>query len=147
MTSASLSIVVVTYNSASAIRRTLEALLGELAEGDEVIVVDNASADGTPAVVAELCPAATVLANPGNTGFAAAANQGAAAATRDVLVLLNPDAAPAPGWGAAIRSPAGGPYAAWMALVSADDGRIVNTSGGVVHLTGIAWAGQAIPVR
>jgi GT2 family glycosyltransferase len=60
-------------------------------------------------------------------------------------VLLNPDAVPAPGWRAAIERPVvdGRDWAAWMALVTAEEGRVVNTRGGVVHFTGIAWAGGA----
>jgi N-acetylglucosaminyl-diphospho-decaprenol L-rhamnosyltransferase len=60
-------------------------------------------------------------------------------------VLLNPDAVPGPGWRDAIERPAadGRGWEAWMALVTAEDGRVVNTKGGVIHFTGIAWAGGA----
>ena len=80
-----------------------------------------------------------------NAGFAAGANAGAAAATGDLLVFLNPDARPAPGFVEAIAAPLrdGRGWAAWMGLVTAEDGRVVNTNGGVVHFTGIAWAGEA----
>ena len=65
-----------------------------------------------------------------------------AAASGDLLVFLNPDATPAPGFVDAIRAPRGA-WSAWQGLVTADGGSAVNTSGGVVHFTGIAWAGQA----
>ena len=60
-------------------------------------------------------------------------------------MLLNPDAVPGPGWRDAIERPAaeGRGRAAWMALVTAEGGSVVNTRGGVVHFTGIAWAGGA----
>ncbi len=137
--------IVVTHNSRAAIARSLPALAGQLAEGDELIVVDNASADGTAAATRELAPAATVVETGANLGFAAACNRGAAAASADLLVLLNPDAEPAPGFRDAIARPLaeGRGWAAWQGLVTADAGRIVNTRGGVLHFTGIAWAGGA----
>ena len=52
---------------------------------------------------------------------------------------------PQPGWREAIERPLveGRGWAAWQALVTADGGHTVNTRGGVVHFTGIAWAGGA----
>ena len=137
-----LSIVVVTHNSAAALAGSLPALCRQLASGDELIVVDNASTDATLRVVAEHAPGAVVVETGFNAGFAAGANAGARAARGDVLVLLNPDATPQPGFVDAIRAPRGD-WTAWQGLVTADGGRAVNTSGGVVHFTGIAWAGQA----
>ena len=90
-------------------------------------------------------PAAVVHRTWRNAGFAAGANAGAAAATGELLLFLNPDARPAPGFVEAIAAPLGDGrgWAAWMGLVTAEDGRVVNTNGGVVHFTGIAWAGEA----
>jgi GT2 family glycosyltransferase len=140
-----LSVVVVAHNSAETLGRMLPRLLPELdRDGDEVIVVDNDSGDGTAGVVRSLAPDIRVIETGANLGFAAGANAGAQAATGDLLVLLNPDAAPLPGFGEAIRRPLfdGRGWDAWMGLVTMDGGRRVNTAGGVVHFTGIAWAGQ-----
>ena len=139
------SVVVVTHNSRDAIARTLPALAAELTDDDELIVVDNASADGTPAAARELAPSATVIDAGGNTGFAHANNVGVEVASGDLVVLLNPDAVPQPGFREAIVRPLadGRDWAAWMALVTEDEGRLVNTRGGVIHFTGIAWAGGA----
>jgi N-acetylglucosaminyl-diphospho-decaprenol L-rhamnosyltransferase len=140
---ARLSVVIVTHNNRGAISRTLPALERELRDEDELIVVDNASADGTPEAVAELAPGARVVETGGNPGFAAACNAGAEAASGELLVLLNPDAVPEEGFREAIERPLadGRGWAAWMGLVTAEGGRVVNTRGGVVHFTGIAWAG------
>jgi GT2 family glycosyltransferase len=129
-----LSVIVVTYRSAPALEALLPALERELEPGDELLVVDN---DGSGAAAA--AAGARVLRNAANVGFAAACNQGAAAATGDLLVFLNPDAIPQPGFRAAIADGHG--FDAWMGLVL--DGERVNTSGGVTHFTAIAWAGQA----
>jgi N-acetylglucosaminyl-diphospho-decaprenol L-rhamnosyltransferase len=139
------SAVVVTFNNAEAIARSLTALLGELSPTDELIVVDNASIDATADTVSALIPIATVIRNDANTGFAAAANRGAEAATGDLVVFLNPDAIVQPGFRDAITRPASDErgWAAWQGLVTMENGTVVNTSGGVVHFTGISWAGEA----
>jgi N-acetylglucosaminyl-diphospho-decaprenol L-rhamnosyltransferase len=140
-----LSVVVVTFNSREAVMKTLPALLEQLSSDDELIVVDNASQDGTADAVAGLAPHATLVQNEENEGFAPACNRAAELATGDLLVLINPDAVPAPGFSEAIRRPAldgNDGWAAWMGLVTVG-GHAINTSGGVIHFTGIAWAGDA----
>jgi GT2 family glycosyltransferase len=139
-----LSVVIVTYRQGPEVRATLEALERELRDGDELIVVDNASGDGTADVVATSAPDATLIRSEHNAGFPAGCNLGARAATGKLLVFLNPDAVPAPDWREAIAAPSdAGRWDAWQALVTAEDGTRVNTRGGVVHFTGIAWAGGA----
>jgi GT2 family glycosyltransferase len=140
-----LSVIVVTYDSAAAVARCMPRVVEQLAPGDELIVVDNASRDGTLDAVRTAAPGARVLAQTDNLGFAAGANAGAAAAGGDLLLFLNPDAEPAPGFVEAIRRPAQDDrgWAAWMGLVTMDGGTRINTSGGVVHFTGIAWSGEA----
>jgi GT2 family glycosyltransferase len=95
--------------------------------------------------VATVAPQAQVLRNASNLGFSGGCNEGAAAARGDLLVLLNPDALPAAGFARAIRRPwlERRGWAAWMGAVTMDGGRKINTAGGVVHFTGIAWAGAA----
>jgi N-acetylglucosaminyl-diphospho-decaprenol L-rhamnosyltransferase len=140
-----LAVVVVTYNSASALDRSLPALVAELRTGDELIVVDNASRDGTVARVGELAPAATIVEPRANLGFPAACNLGARAAGAELLCFLNPDAVPQPGFRDAIERPAldGSGWTAWQGLVASDGGQTVSSAGGVLHFTGIAWAGAA----
>lgn len=140
-----LSVVIVTHDSRAAVARTLPALAAQLRGGDELVVVDNASADGTPAVARELAPGAIVIETGANLGFAGACNRGAEAASGELLCLLNPDAVPERGWREAIELPLAEErgWAAWQGLVTAGGGRTVNTRGGVVHFTAIAWAGGA----
>lgn len=140
----SLSVVVVTLREAERMRKLLPALLPQLDEGDELIISDNGSTDGTLDVVAQMAPAALVVRNGANLGFAAACNRGAEVARGDLLVLLNPDTIPRPGCAEALRRPATDArgWTAWQALLTEGDGARVNSSGGVTHYTGIAWAGQ-----
>ena len=58
--------------------------------GIQTIVVDNASGDGTLALVREQ-PQVQIIANTENRGFAAAVNQGVRASAAEFLLLLNPD--------------------------------------------------------
>ena len=140
-----LSVIVVTYNSSAALAAALPPLVVQLDPHDELVIVDNDSSDETLSVVLDLAPAATVIETGGNVGFAAAANAGAAVASGDLLVFLNPDAMAAPDFADAIAAPLRDDrgWAAWMGLVTAESGSVVNTNGGVVHFTGIAWAGEA----
>jgi GT2 family glycosyltransferase len=142
---ASVAFIIVTHDSRDAIAGTLPPLVEQLQPDDELIVVDNASTDGTPATVRELAPGARVIEEGANVGYGEGNNLGAAAALAVLLCFLNPDAVPAPGFREAIARPLAGTrgWDAWQALVTADEGRVVNTRGGIVHFTGIAWAGGA----
>jgi N-acetylglucosaminyl-diphospho-decaprenol L-rhamnosyltransferase len=82
-----IGIIIVTYNSAAAIGDCLDAAL---ATGAEIVVVDNASADGTTAEVARR--GVRLIANQSNRGFAGAVNQGISATNCPYVVWLNPDA-------------------------------------------------------
>jgi GT2 family glycosyltransferase len=72
---------------------TLQECLASIPPGCEVVVVDQQSGDDSIAVARQLRPDATIIKAGANRGFAAGCNLGAANATGDVLVFLNPDAA------------------------------------------------------
>jgi hypothetical protein len=91
------SVVVVNWNAGGALARCLASLAPDAAAGAEVVVVDNASTDGSAAAAVATHPWARLHASGANVGFARGANAGAALARGDVLVFLNPDAAVAPG--------------------------------------------------
>lgn len=95
-----ISIAVVTFNNLTISRLCLESLLAHT--GDcEIIVVDNASTDRTPAYLHALAaqnPRVRTILNANNTGFAHANNQALAAARGEIFVLLNNDTIVAPGW-------------------------------------------------
>jgi GT2 family glycosyltransferase len=92
-----LSILLVTYRSREVILTCLRSFLaGDLAKRWEIIMVDNASADGTCEAVTPEFPWIQVIANKTNRGFPAAVNQAAQEAKGSYLLLLNPDTVVAP---------------------------------------------------
>jgi GT2 family glycosyltransferase len=96
----SVSIVILTHNNLRYTQECLEAL-DRTTAGHQIIVVDNASTDGTPAYLAGLedaKPHVGVFLNRRNAGFAAGCNQGVAASRHGTICLLNNDTVPMEGW-------------------------------------------------
>jgi GT2 family glycosyltransferase len=89
--------VVVNYNGAAVLPQTLRALACALLPADEVIVVDDASADGSEAMVQQELPQARVLRQPVRSGPAAARNRAFHQATRRHVLFLDNDVRIAPG--------------------------------------------------
>jgi GT2 family glycosyltransferase len=90
--SADVTAVLVSWNSADELPRSLGSVANAVAEA---IVVDNGSADGSVEVARAL--GARVMASPENRGFARAANQGVREARTPLVLLINPDAELCPG--------------------------------------------------
>ena len=81
------TVLIVSYNVRERLRRCLSAL----AAAAEVIVVDNASTDGSAAMVAAEFKAVQLIAWSVNRGFSAGVNAAARRATQSTLLVLNPD--------------------------------------------------------
>lgn len=92
------SVIVVSHDTAALTDRCLESLQAAASTTSiEVIVVDNASTDGSASWLAARHPQVRVVANPVNVGFARAVNQAARSAAAPLLLLLNPDTEATPG--------------------------------------------------
>lgn len=86
-----LSVVIVSYECRDLLARCLDSLPAAADELTcEVLVVDNASSDGTPRLLRQ-DPRVRALCNPDNRGFARATNQGIRASRGRYVLLLNPD--------------------------------------------------------
>ena len=86
---ASIAVVIVNYNTRENLRECLAAVL--LQATDQIIVVDNASSDGSVEMVRACFPTVTLHDNVWNRGYGAAANQAIFSCTADYLLLLNSD--------------------------------------------------------
>ena len=92
------TVVTVTYNAAGLVSACLDALVGQELDGIEmdVVVVDNASTDGTVELVESRYPSVLIIRSPTNRGFAGGNNLVLDTATSPFVILLNNDAVPAP---------------------------------------------------
>ncbi|MBX0327334.1 glycosyltransferase [Oscillochloris sp. ZM17-4] len=100
MTPASVSVVVVNLNGCHHLEPCFQSLIAQDYPADrvELILIDNASTDGSLELMRERFPTVRVIRNAENVGFAPAVNQGAAAATGRYLALINNDMRADPGW-------------------------------------------------
>lgn len=85
------SVTLVTYNSGRFIRRCLESVLEQQYPHLEVIVIDNASTDGTADILEQFAHKCSIHYNQENIGFAAAQNQAIAISQGEWVLALNPD--------------------------------------------------------
>src|SRR5450759_439406 len=93
--SAVISTIIVNYNAGELLRSCVDSLLNCPLE-IEIIVVDNASTDGSLDALLGL-PCVQIIKNPANVGFAAACNSGARVGSAPFLLFLNPDCSFKPG--------------------------------------------------
>jgi N-acetylglucosaminyl-diphospho-decaprenol L-rhamnosyltransferase len=91
------AIVVVSYNTRSLLLSCLASVIESTKSASiELVVVDNASDDGSCEAAREACPQAVIVRNSTNLGFGAAANQAIAQTSAPFILLLNSDARLAP---------------------------------------------------
>jgi GT2 family glycosyltransferase len=85
------SVTIVTYNSGRFIKRCLESVLEQKYPDLEVVIVDNASTDGTVDILEQFQDRCRVYYNDENIGFAAAQNQAIGLSSGEWVLTLNPD--------------------------------------------------------
>jgi len=84
--------VLVNYNAGPELRRALQSVADEMGgHGWEAVVVDNASVDGSAAIAEEFAPQARLVRNAANVGFGRGINQGVAASSAPLVLIMNPD--------------------------------------------------------
>jgi GT2 family glycosyltransferase len=133
--------VIVNYQGRGRLGRCLDAISSVPSEcASEVIVIDNASADGSWDEAGSR-PGVRLVRNDENVGFGRACNQAAALAAGRHLVFLNSDCEPEAGWlDALVRCADDDPgIGAAQAVVLHPDGT-VNTAGNRLHYLGFSWA-------
>jgi GT2 family glycosyltransferase len=85
------SIVILTWNSRHMLARSVASVLAQRGAPVELIIVDNASTDGTPGALAQYAGVATIARLPRNLGFARGMNVGYAIARGEFIVPMNAD--------------------------------------------------------
>jgi len=85
------SVTIVTYNSGRFIKRCLESVLAQKYGNKEIIVIDNASTDGTIDILEQFEDRCRIVYNNENIGFAAAQNQAIDLSEGEWVLTLNPD--------------------------------------------------------
>ena len=136
------SIIIPTYNGQSLLATCLDALRRQTYPPSrfEIIVVDDASRDGTAAFVQETYPEARLIALQENHGFVVACNSGARMAQGEILALLNNDTEPEPQWlevlvEGLMRHPEAGSAASKLLLFDRRD--TLHTTGDIMGQDGV----------
>ena len=139
------SIIIVNYNAGDFLQKAIDAVQLQTDVPFEIILVDNASEDGSLASLkTDQISNLKTMALPTNVGFAAANNIAAKTARGEWIALLNPDAAPRPGWLAAFKTatetyPDTTMFAG--ATLSMQDPEILDGAGDYYYSMGIPWRG------
>ena len=122
-----LSVCIVSYNCRDLLRQCLLSIeRTAVSLAHEIIVVDNASGDGTVGMLAAEFPHVVCVANEDNPGFAGGTNQAMARARGATLLMLNPDTEVQPG---ALEALVG--FLGERAWVGAVGPRLIGSDGGV----------------
>ncbi len=92
------SVIIPNYNGARYLECCVESLLAQSYGNLEILIVDNASTDGSAELVRRMHPCIRVLPQRSNLGFAAGANAGMRAASGELVAVLNNDTTVSPRW-------------------------------------------------
>lgn len=137
------TVVVVNWNGEQFLERCLAALLVQTATPHEIILLDNASTDGSLEIARDF-PAVRVIALDQNTGFARGNNLviESASMASEWFALINPDAFAAPRWlesllAAAESNPEFDVFGS--KLVNSADPTLLDGTGDAYHISGLMW--------
>lgn len=134
------SLIIVSYNSRIYLQECLSSVLANSGVASEILLVDNASGDGSADFVAQNFPEVRLIRNQHNSGFAAANNQAAKLAQGRYIVALNPDTKVSDGWLEALLQPfADDPKVGLTTpkILMLNNPAKVNTCGNTVHYSGL----------
>jgi len=145
------SVIIVNWNGELFLERCLTALIAQTVRPYEIILVDNASSDGS-LEIARRFPSVRLMLQDQNTGFARGNNLAIAGASAESewIALINPDAFAEPRWlesllMAAESNPGFDVFGS--KLVNAADPTLLDGAGDAYHVTGLVWRmGHGSPV-
>jgi GT2 family glycosyltransferase len=136
------SVVVVSFNGRDLIAPCLDSLLAQTYPIAEILVVDNASSDGTVAFLRQAFPTVRIVELADNRGFAGGANVGIRQSTGEFIAFLNADAVADPRWledmvRCVESRPDVGMVASQLRFLA--DPMMVNSAGICLDRAGVAW--------
>lgn len=145
------TVVIVNWNGEQFLERCLTKLMDQTVKPHEIILVDNASSDGSADIVRRF-PLVRLIALDHNTGFARGNNLAIEAATSESkwVALINPDAFVEPCWleallVAAISNPGFDVFGS--KLINAANPRLLDGAGDAYHISGLVWRlGHGMPI-
>lgn len=138
------SVVIVNWNGGDLLQRCVTDLCAQSYQPHEIIVVDNASSDGSGHAIEQAFPQVKVIHAGSNLGFAAGNNLAVKLAAPDSewIALLNPDAFPEPDWlkalvDAAVAQPEFAIFGS--RLMDANTRTLLDGVGDAYHVSGLVW--------
>jgi GT2 family glycosyltransferase len=136
------TVVIVSFGAQPWLERCVDAVLASTGIDVDVVIVDNGDTSGAINRLAGRCRVG-VLSPGRNTGFAAGCNAGVAAASGEIVALVNPDVIVERDTLANLAAVASEPIVglATSSLRLADAPGLMNSAGNPVHYVGLAWAG------
>ena len=146
-----MSVIIVNWNGGDFLERCLSALMAQTVKPHEILLLDNASSDGS-VEIARRFSSVRLLAQGSNTGFARGNNLAIDVASDESgwIALLNPDAFPEPQWlekllATAQSRPDFDVFGS--KLVNAADPAVFDGTGDAYHISGLVWrTAHGIPV-
>jgi GT2 family glycosyltransferase len=128
------SVIIPVWNGRRYLEACLDALLEQEPPGFEIVLVDNASTDGSVELIQERYRAARLIQNADNLGFAGACNVGLQAARGRILILLNQDTRVLAGWLATLVEVARQPQVGVVGCKALyPDGETIQHAGGQIE--------------
>ena len=139
------TVIIVNYNSGPRLQRAMSCLAAQTFADFDVVIVDNASIDGSLGGVEAGALRLQTISNGANLGFAAANNQAAKIAKGEWFAFLNPDAYPEPDWleqliAATARYPDADAFGSTQ--IDAADAARLDGAGDGYHVFGLPYRGH-----
>ncbi|UCF38320.1 MAG: glycosyltransferase family 2 protein, partial [Acidobacteriota bacterium] len=137
---ATVSVVIINYNGSESILDCLESVDAQTQQPDEVIVVDNASTDDSPALICRHYPHVRLIESPENLGYAGGCNLGIRESSGDLIAVLNNDLRLHKDWLKNLADRVEPPWSFWASMiVFASEPRTVDSAGDAMAVVGSAY--------
>jgi GT2 family glycosyltransferase len=132
--------IVVNFNGNRCVTTCLHSLLTQSSAPEKILVVDNASSDGSPQQIQNQFPSVEILQLDENIGFPAACNLGIRSTSSELIAILNNDVRLEPNWLRSLLSKVSDPWDFWASrILFADDPSMVDSAGDGMAVVGAAY--------